>query len=106
MNDDQETDETGIAGPCCACGAVGRPLNCFVQINKKMPEPGTGWGCFICGLPMDGALAAICSECANALRAPTHIVVGFVHEGRRVPISDLNEEFHHIEAHHVGATIH
>lgn len=27
-----------------------------MMLDKKAPQPGTGWGCFACGLPQDEAI--------------------------------------------------
>jgi hypothetical protein len=48
--------------PCCWCGKD-RICRNVVLIQRLAPVPGTGWGCLICGLPNDGAIAVGCDEC-------------------------------------------
>ena len=50
-------------GPCCACGREGDDVRNIILLEIKTLIPGTGWGCVRCGLPFDGAIAALCDEC-------------------------------------------
>lgn len=47
----------------------------LLSLQKKSPTPGRGWGCVVCGLPADGAMAAVCNACfelhGKRLKAPT-----------------------------------
>lgn len=52
-------------GPCCCCQQV-VPLTAVAMLSFKAPTPGTGWGCYQCGLPMDGAIALVCDRCADS----------------------------------------
>lgn len=80
-------------GPCCACGSR-RRVRTFVMLDAKAPVPGTGWGCVVCNLPPDGALAVICDACAAAggRRGETppvrEVFAGYPNDGRRVPVAD------------------
>ncbi len=40
-------------GTCCACGK--KPGRNLVTLDYYAPQPGTGWGCSMCGLPAEGA---------------------------------------------------
>jgi hypothetical protein len=33
------------------------------MLHRKAPIAGRGWGCFECGLAMDGAVAVVCDSC-------------------------------------------
>lgn len=52
-------------GRCCGCNARLGVRN-VVMLEKKSPIPGRGWGCLICDLPADGAIAAVCDHCQRA----------------------------------------
>jgi hypothetical protein len=63
------------------------------MLSLRAPVAGTGWGCAVCGLPMDGAIALLCEDCLG--RRPTHVVCGKLSEGLRVPVETCTEEFDH-----------
>jgi hypothetical protein len=89
-------------GPCCACGGKKRVRN-IVSLARRAPVPGTGWGCVVCGLEADGALAIICDECAKNVRPIKQVAYGYLAEGRRMSIDLLSSEtFEHRdhEEHH------
>jgi len=54
--------ETTDLGSCCGCGTH-EGVNNTVMLPYRAPVPGKGWGCFVCGLPLDGAIAVLCDEC-------------------------------------------
>jgi hypothetical protein len=60
-----KAEEIRPAGPCCACGkpfpADSNVNLCFMDF--RAPQPGTGWGCVVCGLPNDGAISVLCDAC-------------------------------------------
>ena len=49
-------------GPCCLCGKA--PGSVVVMLDFTAPVKGTGWGCVLCELPPDGAVAVLCEACA------------------------------------------
>lgn len=53
---------TPSLGPCCICGGTRRVRN-VIELDKKSPTAGRGWGCLVCGLPLDGAVAVVCDYC-------------------------------------------
>lgn len=54
-------------GPCCICEKTKGVRN-ILQIHRKGPTPGKGWGCVVCGLPFDGAVAVLCDHCYELMR--------------------------------------
>ncbi len=70
---------------------------CF---DKRAPVPGTGWGCLVCGLPNDGAIAVVCDNCLEAEAEILEVCHGHPHEGRRMALSVINEPFEHDPAKH------
>lgn len=93
---DKEEADGEDYGPCCACSLVRRGVvRNVVTLNKPAPIPGTGWGCVICGLPMDGALAVLCDGCIRSNAAPMFAVYGYLQDGRRIRIMDLSGEWDH-----------
>lgn len=56
-------------GPCCACGRIGHsPVRNILLLDVQGLEPGRGWGCSVCNLPADGAIAIVCDDCRDQVR--------------------------------------
>ena len=107
-------DRTPELGPCCICERTGDDVRVLVQLTSRAPIPGHGWGCFVCNIPSDGAVAVICEECAIPLERegapPITSVLKFACRGYpgtegRVPYADLTGEFRHRDVPH-GSTRH
>lgn len=81
----------GDFGRCCACGAAGGARN-ILMLERRAPKPGTGWGCILCGLRSDGALAVLCDDCLSDGREPVEVADGYLTSRRRVPIESLAPE--------------
>ncbi len=58
-----DEDEPPDLGPCCACGKSGPDVRNIMMLHVRAPVPGTGWGCFACKLPLNGAVAVLCDIC-------------------------------------------
>ncbi len=80
--------EDNAYGPCCACGGEVNVRN-IVMLNVKGTEAGTGWGCVLCHLPCDGALAVLCDDCLDKKKEPVFAVDGYLVEKKRIPIDRL-----------------
>lgn len=78
-------------GPCCGCGAPFGTNAPFMLIRLHMPAPvpWSGWGCAVCQLPPDGALAVICSACFEQAVLPCQAIRGPVGSKARVEIHPL-----------------
>lgn len=97
-------------GPCCNCGSTGA-VNNVVTLHQTAPIPGTGWGCFQCGLPMDGAIAVLCDGCLEQVAAGETeikaVIVGQPVDGVRININDYEHQpFNHDLSKHPEARIH
>ena len=88
-------DYDGTLGPCCVCEAPAEiGMFSIVLLNQKAPIPGRGWGCVVCQLPSDGAIAVVCNRCLDdadegqptALRFACR---GYPQTDGRVPIDTL-----------------
>lgn len=89
-------------GTCCACGKTGPSVRNIVALPYKAPQPGTGWGCSVCELPLDGAFAVVCDHCMQ-VRTPLQFVVdGLVADKGRAPIDQVSEPFKHDNLRHAG----
>jgi hypothetical protein len=82
-------------GPCCGCKATGPTVRNLVCLGVKGPVAGTGWGCVVCGLPSDGALAVMCDSCMEAKSEPLEVIAGYVAEIGRTPRASCTEPFEH-----------
>ena len=89
-------------GPCCACGRSDRLVRNMLSLDKKSPIAGRGWGCLVCDLPNDGAVAVVCDECLGApLRWACR---GYPGSDGRVPFDSLAGTHQHNMARHPEAT--
>lgn len=98
-------------GPCCICEQTGPDVRNMITLNRYAPVPGTGWGCVVCGLFPNGAIAVVCDACirAHAAASPDgeplevkYVCYGYPAHGERMLISHLSSErFEHDLALHV-----
>lgn len=58
-----------------------------------------GWGCFQCGLPLEGAIAVLCDGCLEKQgdnSTPIRFAcIGYPAQNQRIPIAELTEAFEH-----------
>lgn len=92
-------------GPCCGCGCEGPEVRNIMMLDKIAPVPGTGWGCVVCGLPNDGAIAVTCDDCAgsevNGFSHVRYVCAGYAGDGVRVPLAGLSPApFRHDQSKH------
>lgn len=78
-------------GPCCACDRTGDSVRNLIMLDFAAPVPGTGWGCFQCGLPMNGATAVICDGCLEAEAEINFVIDGQPLVHKRLPIAEARE---------------
>lgn len=95
-----DDDDPRDFGPCCACGATGPTVRNLLMIERRAPVPGTGWGCVVCGLPADGAVAVLCDQCIDTRVSPRQACLGYPASLERMPIDELTEPFTHDAARH------
>lgn len=105
MYDGSIVDEDPIdLGECCGCGCTGESVHNIVALNYRAPTPGTGWGCTICLLLADGAIAVICDECLEKFKNGDDIlkkaISGYALRKGRCDIKTLNESFRHLDILH------
>lgn len=100
--DEQHDEAEESLGSCCACGnATSTDTAMTFQLHKRCTVPGQGWGCFVCNLPPDGALAVVCDPCLEADREIAFACVGYPGLDKRVPLTELSPEpFVHCWAKH------
>lgn len=92
-------DEKVELGTCCSCGKASADVRNILLLPRRGTE-GKGWGCFVCGLPNDGASAVLCDECLETGAEIKYAIVGYAHENERIPVSELTERFEHDMAAH------
>jgi hypothetical protein len=81
-------------GPCGCCAGLYRVRN-LIMLPLRAPQPGTGWGCLVCDLPQDGALAAVCDPCLDAGAVVLYAIDGPAGSKERVAVARLGAEFRH-----------
>jgi hypothetical protein len=99
-------------GRCCCCDQVAELPN-LMMLDVRGPDTATGkgWGCAVCGLPADGAMAALCRRCIPDDWQPGQpkpageirfACTGYVSEPGRVPRAELVEAFEHDSKKHAA----
>jgi hypothetical protein len=100
-----EPIETPVLGACCVCGKHGLDVVNILMLHFRAPEAGKGWGCVVCGLPLDGAIAVLCDSCLWDVQTKkkriTYVCAGYPYEDRRVAIDSFDQQpfEHHMEFH-------
>ncbi|PHJ69182.1 hypothetical protein VF14_03355 [Nostoc linckia z18] len=92
-------------GACCGCETSEVKVTNILTIGKKTLLPGTGWGCMVCQLPLDGAIAVVCDGCLAQLEQGQEVLIKYAVYGdasnkQRCDINDLTEEFGHKDIPH------
>jgi hypothetical protein len=80
-------DANTIEGPCCGCG-LERPLLSILMLPRR-GAIGKGWGCVICKLPSDCAIAMMCDRCMERGVDPAFACAGYAMDRDRIPIAEL-----------------
>jgi hypothetical protein len=74
------------------------------MLSHRAPVPGHGWGCAVCGLPPDGAVAVLCGPCTDRFAADCALRFacrGYPATDGRIPFDELDPEpFEHDPAKH------
>lgn len=93
-------------GACCICETT-EGVTAILMLDRFAPVPGHGWGCAVCGLPAEGAVAVLCDKCADS-RLNGGVELRFVCRGYpaidgRIPYGELSPEvFEHDRAKHAA----
>ena len=87
-------NEYASLGSCCVCDSTDGVVN-VVMLHKKCPMPGRGWGCVVCGLSADGAVAVVCIPCYELNRPLRLACRGYPATDGRIPIELLTGEHEH-----------
>lgn len=74
----------------------------MVALQKRASVPGTGWGCVVCGLSANGALAVLCDICVSQKPLPgiKFAIDGYARNKARISLSLLEQDFLHDERLH------
>ncbi len=97
------TVEIPDLGPCCACGIEGPGVRNVILLGRKAPVPGTGWGCIVCGLPLDGAIAVVCDPCLETQAEIRFACYGAITNRDRIALALLSGQHRHDPAKHPDA---
>lgn len=89
-------------GPCCACHTTGSSVRNIVMLSVRASVPGTGWGCFVCGLRPDGAITVLCDDCLEQGREAQEICRGYPVEHGRAESSSATDPYEHDETRHAA----
>lgn len=89
-----------VMGVCCACGE--HEAQHVIMLPFRAPLPKTGWGCLLCRLPLDGAVAVLCATCTESGADIKTVCVGWPAENERQPIDWTAAPFDHDMTKHPG----
>lgn len=100
-------DEGLRLGCCCMCGKDDKTVRNMVMLDRRCAVPGHGWGCVVCGLLSDGAVAVLCDACGARWQQDNKLLKvacrGYPATEGRIAIAELPAgEFKHDEAKHAG----
>ena len=90
----QRNDDDLDLGPCCACEGLENVRN-VLMLDKKALTLNRGWGCMLCHLPFDGAVAVLCDGCLQTHAEIRFAVDGWTTDKKRVKIEELTVEHKH-----------
>jgi hypothetical protein len=76
--------------PCCACLEQKPTTRNLLMLPHRASVPGTGWGCIICNLPPDGALAVVCDDCLESRHDLQNVILGYPMEKQRVGYESIS----------------
>lgn len=96
-------DEVHFVGPCCACRREDVELRNVVCMTFRAPDSarGKGWGCVVCAIPNDGAIAVVCDACMAAERPILDVCAGYALDRERADAEPLRAiPWSHIRAFH------
>jgi hypothetical protein len=96
LSDDDPID----LGSCCACRKSGPTVRNIITLPVRSPTPGFGWGCFVCNLPSDGAVAVLCDACLERGMPILDVCHGYPKENMRMSRESCREAFDHDPARH------
>lgn len=80
---------------CCACEKNFDSVGNIITLEKRTLQTPGGWGCFICGLPPEGAIAVICDDCAETNAEIRFACLGDPAAKDLIQIGLLTEDFKH-----------
>lgn len=100
-------ESTPSLGTCCLCEGTAN-VRTILNVAKKAPTPGRGWGCLVCELPNDGAIAVLCDVCCEKVQAgaaPKFACQGYPATDGRVLFTELQGEHKHDRVRHAQLDI-
>ena len=71
---------------CCSCAELKKTVRNFLCVPALGPSPGKGWGCVVCDIPANGAVAILCDDCIAQGDPPIQFIIeGSAFEGKLIP---------------------
>lgn len=82
-------------GTCCVCESEMETCG-IIQLGYKV-ESESGWGCYQCGLPMEGAIAIVCGDCVDKHAETIEDQIKYLMDGKkgRFPVPPVEKRVTH-----------
>jgi hypothetical protein len=94
-------------GPCCVCETQHGVRN-IVCLDMPCPTPGRGWGCVVCDVPCNGAVAVLCDTCLKLTEGRVadidYVCTGHPATDGRTPMAAVSGVFGHDMLRHPEAS--
>lgn len=91
-------------GNCCGCEKRHPTVRNLVTLDKRIEGERGGWGCVVCDLPPEGAVAVLCDDCIYELKQNRAEIkfacLGYPGENRRIQTAKLTEVYEHDNSKH------
>ena len=86
------SEDLPALGPCCMCDGTEK-VTTIIMLERRCMVSGHGWGCAVCGLPLDGASAVLCDDCFVTYRSEPELLTtacrGYPATEGRIAIAEL-----------------
>lgn len=96
-------------GSCCICEIASHLVRNVLMLNRRSPIRGRGWGCLVCDLPAEGAIAVVCDPCFKLYKAGDielrYACTGYAGVDGRTRITALAGSYEHDPVKHAAVAV-
>ena len=81
-------------GACCICEAETADVQNIIMLDYKTRSESV-WGCYVCWLPFEGAVACVCDTCIEKYDNVEAEIKFLMDSHRRIPVPPVEERVLH-----------